>query len=623
MKMKKLAIIPALLVLSVMFSTEAFSWCWKRDTGYTECGIDTYLYVTECCGGDLELWPGKKITWRLSTYSDAARTADIVAGFDKWNAVDMSALRFERNLTDYNKWYPEEDGVSLVNFDSRFCDHFPEYCGTGTLGFSAVFTDVKVDGYQAVDADMILNSDEFDWGGAGSVEPLFDAVAVVAHEAGHHAGLSHSGYECRNMGSAGCGPEFPEGTMYWNYDGGQPTDKSTLELDDIAAMVYGYPKSSLRVRVFEADGVTPLKNAEVTLLGTAFPFESESIPQGLLTIKGGLVAGDVDSALVRTGDGAESDSYVRDMAHFPLTNDNGWAADALDLTGNDYWITPVTRSFHIKATFGDAAVTVPVTLVDGENTVSISLDTTKELDEVGPVVDVTSHVDDQLVKVTSIALTGTATDKDRGDNGVRRVYIINNLEDPVEADNDVALGGATANWSKTIQLFEGPNRLWVIGFDDSTEENEGFKKIMVYRDTTGPTVTAWYPLPAVADPAANPMVAFQFDEAIDTSTINSTNVYSTPALAGAFGYDADHHVATFTPSTTLNYSASYTITVSTGVKDKAGNPLQRNFTYKLATIISPAPVVTPPVSPNVSNTAGNTPDSQRTKAGCMIESLSK
>jgi alpha-tubulin suppressor-like RCC1 family protein len=80
---------------------------------------------------------------------------------------------------------------------------------------------------------------------------------------------------------------------------------------------------------------------------------------------------------------------------------------------------------------------------------------------------------------------------------------------------------------------------------------------------------------------------------MDSSTINATNITvadsSGNAVGGVVSYNSN--VATFNPSSDLSYSKSYTITVSTGVKDSAGNALgsssNRNFTtIDLPTAIS-------------------------------------
>ena len=85
--------------------------------------------------------------------------------------------------------------------------------------------------------------------------------------------------------------------MYWNYSYplGVPTNKASLELDDVASLIYGYPVSTLRVRVLNSGG-SPVSGATVALSGTASPVNGGSIAQG------GSVYGDITASLV--GDGA-------------------------------------------------------------------------------------------------------------------------------------------------------------------------------------------------------------------------------------------------------------------------------------------------------------------------------
>jgi hypothetical protein len=75
---------------------------------------------------------------------------------------------------------------------------------------------------------------------------------------------------------------------------------------------------------------------------------------------------------------------------------------------------------------------------------------------------------------------------------------------------------------------------------------------------------------------------------IDTNTFSVDN-----GVTGTISYDLATKTATFTPTTNLDYSTTYTVTVTTGVKDLALNPLQTDHTWSFTTV--PAPDTTPPV----------------------------
>src|SRR6185436_1615787 len=95
------------------------------------------------------------------------------------------------------------------------------------------------------------------------------------------------------------------------------------------------------------------------------------------------------------------------------------------------------------------------------------------------------------------------------------------------------------------------------------------------RDEVPPTVTAVSPAngTTVSAPAT---VNITFSEPMDQATIIGANITlrvtsSGANVAGTVTYNVTTRVATFTPSAPLSVPANYTVTVTTGVKDVAGN----------------------------------------------------
>ena len=105
-------------------------------------------------------------------------------------------------------------------------------------------------------------------------------------------------------------------------------------------------------------------------------------------------------------------------------------------------------------------------------------------------------------------------------------------------------------------------------------------------DTTAPTVTSRTPTAATGVPAGT-NVTFTFSESMDAATITGATVTLTrttgagapAAVAGAVSYVDGTRTATFNPSADLSAGESYTATVTTGAKDKAGNALTGNFSF--------------------------------------------
>ncbi|MDD5472383.1 MAG: Ig-like domain-containing protein, partial [Sideroxydans sp.] len=113
-------------------------------------------------------------------------------------------------------------------------------------------------------------------------------------------------------------------------------------------------------------------------------------------------------------------------------------------------------------------------------------------------------------------------------------------------------------------------------------------------DTGAPLVSSISPAADSTEVAvaANPSVTFS--EAMNSSTINDTtftmNVHGGAAVTGAVAYNADTRVATFTPAASLAGSTLYDITITTGIKDAAGNSLSE-FSWSFTTIDTSIPYV--------------------------------
>jgi hypothetical protein len=99
-------------------------------------------------------------------------------------------------------------------------------------------------------------------------------------------------------------------------------------------------------------------------------------------------------------------------------------------------------------------------------------------------------------------------------------------------------------------------------------------------DTTRPTVSSTDPANAAAGVAINKKIAATFSEAMDSSTISTTNFTlrqgATP-VAGTVTYVGT--TATFAPASALAINSTYTATITTGVKDLAGNGMASVFAW--------------------------------------------
>jgi len=112
-------------------------------------------------------------------------------------------------------------------------------------------------------------------------------------------------------------------------------------------------------------------------------------------------------------------------------------------------------------------------------------------------------------------------------------------------------------------------------------------------DNTAPTVSSTSPDNGAIAVPTNREITATFSKAADPSTITTATftVRDTTAgapVTGAVTYNAINHIATFTPTSNLAASHSFDATITTGVKDLAGNALASDDIWSFATGATPA-----------------------------------
>jgi methionine-rich copper-binding protein CopC len=106
-------------------------------------------------------------------------------------------------------------------------------------------------------------------------------------------------------------------------------------------------------------------------------------------------------------------------------------------------------------------------------------------------------------------------------------------------------------------------------------------------DTTPPTVSRTVPDRDALGVATNAKLTIDFSESMDMSSMSSTNIQlskGTTSVSGTVSYDDSMHEAQLVPGAPLDENAEYTATVTTGVKDLAGNALASAWTWKFTTV---------------------------------------
>ena len=107
-------------------------------------------------------------------------------------------------------------------------------------------------------------------------------------------------------------------------------------------------------------------------------------------------------------------------------------------------------------------------------------------------------------------------------------------------------------------------------------------------DTTAPFINSTSPHKDETDVAVNTTITVTFSESMDASTINNATfiVKLLPAnneITGTVTYDDTTKTAVFKPAENLNYTTKYYATITAGVKDLSGNPMEKDYPWFFTT----------------------------------------
>ncbi len=98
-------------------------------------------------------------------------------------------------------------------------------------------------------------------------------------------------------------------------------------------------------------------------------------------------------------------------------------------------------------------------------------------------------------------------------------------------------------------------------------------------DTTPPDILYTIPVADAKYVDINQEIVLIFSEAMDSSTINTTNYYMSGGAFGAVSYNPTTHIATLTPSSSMSWATTYTVTITADVADSAGNTLSGGYSW--------------------------------------------
>ena len=196
------------------------------------------------------------------------------------------------------------------------------------------------------------------------------------------------------------------------------------------------------------------------------------------------------------------------------------------------------------------------------------------------------------VPITTTAITATFDrDMDAATFTTATFTVRDGANNPVTGT--VSLAGATATFTPSTILAAATTYTAVItsGVKDMAGTPLAGNFIWSFTTTsvaTRPTVTTTVPAKdAVNIAATTAVITINFSEAMDPASINPATVMVTDNLGNPLTGTvslATATSATFTPAAYLAYSTTYTITVTTGVRNQAGNTMAATYTGIFTTL---------------------------------------
>lgn len=140
-----------------------------------------------------------------------------------------------------------------------------------------------------------------------------------------------------------------------------------------------------------------------------------------------------------------------------------------------------------------------------------------------------------------------------------------------KGNGDILVAGFSTGgtWGSPVSAFVGWSDAFVV---------------KLYEDIISPEIGSTIPSINSTNISVSNSVSVLFTEDIDPSTITTSTFYINNDVTGAVSYDADIKTATFTPDSDFGTSTNYTATITTGVKDLAGNALQSDYNFSFTTI---------------------------------------
>ena len=210
-------------------------------------------------------------------------------------------------------------------------------------------------------------------------------------------------------------------------------------------------------------------------------------------------------------------------------------------------------------------------------------------DAVPPVVSATSPVNNTAGVSLNGAVTAIFSEAMDPDTITGLTFALGNGVVAVVGTVSYDAGTNSATFTPTASL--DPTTFYTATITTGAKDASGNSLTLSYLwgfttgeavDTTPPAVVSNTPENAATGAALTSSLTATFSEALSEPTVNSTTFIVTAgaaAVAGSVSYDTAKLTATFTPLKNFSAGQTYIVTITTGVRDTAGNAMAASHTW--------------------------------------------
>lgn len=219
-------------------------------------------------------------------------------------------------------------------------------------------------------------------------------------------------------------------------------------------------------------------------------------------------------------------------------------------------------------TSGDGTKTVYAKFRDNALNESTSVTDTITLDTAAPTGTVTINSGNAYTNSATVTLTLTC-----GDGTGSGCYQMRISNDGV-FDSEVWEAFATTKSSYNIGTGDGTKTVYVMFNDNASNATVSPTTDTIILDTAAPSVSPpTIPASGATGVSVSTTITVNFTNGpIKCSSVTSSTFYLSPSVSGSFNCPTSTQVV-FTPGSTLASNTTYTVNLTTGITDEAGNAL--------------------------------------------------